>query len=57
MKTYKVPVTYQSVMYITVQAQSIEEAAQKAEEEFMAIPDEQYLFDSMQIDEEDIFEL
>lgn len=50
MKTYEIPISWQSIRKYTVDANSLQEAAQKALEQFLSEPDEEYLCDSFEID-------
>lgn len=47
---YDIPIVYQSVMTMSVEADNLEEAVTKALKEFLSIPDDNYLQDSFEID-------
>ena len=51
MKTYSIPIRWESYMRIEVRAENLQEASEKAMNEFMAIPDDYYIDDSWEIDE------
>ena len=51
MKTYNIPITWQSYEKYRVEAENLEEAVEKALKEFLAIPDSTYIEDSFEIDE------
>ena len=51
MKTYTIPIIYQSVMTFDIEAENLQEAVNEALKKFLAIPDENYLNDSFQIDD------
>lgn len=50
MKTYKIPIVYQSIMYVEVESDNLQNACEKALNEFLSIPDDNYLEDSFEID-------
>lgn len=50
MKTYNIPITYQSIKMYTVDANNLEEAVKQALKQFLSEPDENYLSDSFNID-------
>lgn len=50
MKTYKIPIIYQRCEEFEVEASSLQEAVQKALQEFLSIPDDHYIEDSFEID-------
>jgi len=50
MKTYKIPIVYQSIMYVEVESYNLQNACEKALNEFLSIPDDNYLEDSFEID-------
>jgi hypothetical protein len=50
MKKYNVPIVYQSIMEIEVEAGNMEDAIIQALKQFLAIPDENYVCDSFEID-------
>lgn len=50
MKTYNIPITWQSVKTYEVQANSLQEAAKKALQEFFTENDPNYIEDSYDID-------
>ncbi len=50
MKTYNIPIIYQRVETMTVEADSLQDAMTKALDEFLSIPDEKYLDDSFEFD-------
>lgn len=56
MKHYKIPVYWETLGYITIEANSLEEAIQKydEEEEYFDLPDEQYYVDGSFSREKDI---
>lgn len=51
MKTYNIPIVWQSYKRIPVQAGSLQEAVKLALKQFLSEPDELYLDDSFEIDE------
>jgi len=51
MKTYNVPIVWQSYKRIPVQAENLQEAVTSALKQFLSEPDEQYVEDSFEIDE------
>lgn len=51
MKTYNVPIVWQSYKRIPVQAENLQEAVTSALKQFLSEPDEQYVEDSFDIDE------
>ncbi len=51
MKTYNIPIVWQSYKRIPVQAENLEEAVKLALKQFFSEPDEQYIEDSFEIDE------
>ena len=50
MKSYNIPINYQSSQTMEVKANSLQEAVELALKEFLSIPDENYLCDSYEID-------
>lgn len=50
MKVYQIPIVYQSVITMTVEAEDLDKAVNKALNNFFAIPDENYIQDSFEID-------
>jgi hypothetical protein len=50
MKIYKIPILYQAVQIFEFQAESLEDAITKSLNEFLAIPDDNYICDSFEID-------
>lgn len=50
MKTYKIPITWESYKRIEVEANSLQEAILKALKQFLSEPDDLYLEDSFEID-------
>jgi|GEM_PF-5442341 len=50
MKTYKIPIKWESYKRIQVEAENLQEATEKALKIFLAEPDELYLDDSFEID-------
>lgn len=50
MKTYKIPILWESIQTFEVEAENLEDAVKAAVKEFLAIPDEHYLEDSFSID-------
>jgi len=51
MKTYNIPITWQSYKRYQVEANSLQEATEKALNQFLSEPDDLYLDDSFAIDE------
>lgn len=51
MKTYNIPITWQSYQRFEVEAENLQEATEKALKLFLSIPDEKYLDDSFEVDE------
>jgi len=51
MKPYKIPILWESIKTFDVMAENLQEAANKAASIFMSIPDENYILDSMEIDD------
>ena len=49
-KTYDIPIVWISCKNYKVEANSLQEAIEKAKEEFLNEPDEYYIEDSFQID-------
>lgn len=56
MKVYSIPITWESYKRYIVNAENLQEAAQKALRQFLSEPDELYLEDSFQLDEEGLEE-
>jgi len=50
MKTYNIPIIYQRVETINVEANNLQEAVEIALKQFLAIPDDNYLDDSFEVD-------
>ena len=50
MKTYKIPITWESYKRIEVEADSLQSAIYLALKQFLSEPDDLYLEDSFQID-------
>lgn len=50
MKTYSIPILWESYNRFEVQADTLEEAVTKALKVFLSIPDECYIDDSFEID-------
>ena len=50
MKTYEIPIFWQSYKTYTVEAENLQEATEKALKVFLAEPDDLYLEDSFEID-------
>ena len=50
MKTYTIPIIYQRCENFTIEANSLQEATEKALNEFLSIPDDSYVEDSFEID-------
>lgn len=50
MKTYKIPITWQSYKTYEVESENLEEAVEKALKRFLSEPDETYINDSFEID-------
>ena len=51
MKTYKIPITWESYKRIEVEANTLQEAILKALRQFLSEPDDLYLEDSFRIDD------
>lgn len=51
MKTYEIPITWESYKKYSVEAENLQEAVTKALEQFFSEPDDNYLQDSFGIDE------
>lgn len=51
MKTYNIPVLWQSYKRYSVKAESLEEAVELALKKFLKEPDDNYLDDSFEIDD------
>jgi len=51
MKTYNIPILWQSYKRYSVKAESLEEAVELALKKFLKEPDENYLEDSFEIDD------
>lgn len=49
-KTYDIPIIYESCAIYTIEADTLQEAVEKALKQFLSEPDENYLCDSFQID-------
>lgn len=56
MKKYKIPIYWESYIRIEVEAENLQEAAEKALKQFLAIPDDNYLEDSFEVDNQIIEE-
>lgn len=52
MKTYKIPIVWQSYKYYEVEADNLQEGIIKAMNKFLSEPDDSYLDDSFQFDED-----
>lgn len=50
MKTYKIPIIYQSVGQIEVEANTLQEAVNKALDIFLSVANDTYIEDSFEID-------
>ena len=50
MKTYKIPITWESYKRIEVEANTLQESILKALRQFLSEPDDLYLEDSFRID-------
>lgn len=50
MKTYNIPIIWQSYKRISVQAENLEEAVKLALKQFLSEPDDLYIEDSFEID-------
>ena len=50
MKTYKIPILWQSCQVYEVNAENLQEAATKAMKQFLSEPDDKYIEDSFEID-------
>jgi hypothetical protein len=51
MAHYNIPITFQSYTIFNIEADSLQEATEKAVKTFLSIPDENYLDDSYEVDE------
>ena len=51
MKTYEIPITYSSLHIVNVEAESLQDAVNIAVKEFLAIPDDKYMDDSITLDD------
>lgn len=51
MKTYNIPIVWQSYKRVPVQAENLEEAVKLALKQFLSEPDDLYVEDSFEIDE------
>ena len=51
MKTYNIPIVWQSYKRVPVQAENLEEAIKLALKQFLSEPDDLYVDDSFEIDE------
>ena len=51
MKTYEIPITYSSLHLVNVEAESLQDAVNIAVKEFLAIPDDKYINDSIALDD------
>ena len=56
MKTYNIPIAWQSYQRFPVEAENLQEATEKALKLFLSIPDDQYLEDSFELDHDMIEE-
>jgi hypothetical protein len=56
MKTYKIPIVWQSYKYYEVEAENLQEGIIKAMKQFLSEPDDSYLDDSFQFDEDSLEE-
>lgn len=52
MKTYKIPIYWESYQYFDVEAENLQDALTKALSIFLSIPDDNYLDDSFELDSE-----
>ena len=52
MKKYKIPIIWQSYKHYEVEAENLQEGIIKAMEQFLSEPDDSYLDDSFQFDED-----
>lgn len=50
MKTYSIPIVYQRIEFIVVEANNLQEATESATEQFLSTPDDLYINDSFEID-------
>ena len=50
MKTYDIPIVWQSIKTYKMEAESLEQAIELALKQFFSEPDEQYLEDSFEVD-------
>jgi len=56
MKTYTIPITWQSYKTYDVEAGNLQEAVEKALKQFISEPDDNYLDDSFEVDSEIVLE-
>lgn len=56
MKTYKIPIVWQSYKYYEAGAENLQEGIIKAMKQFLSEPDDSYLDDSFQFDEDSLEE-
>lgn len=56
MKTYKIPISWESYKTYEVEAENLEKAIEIALKEFLSEPDDNYLSDSFDIDDTIIFD-
>jgi hypothetical protein len=56
MKTYKIPISWESYKTYEVEAENLEKAIEIALKEFLSEPDDNYLSDSFDIDDDIIFD-
>ena len=52
MKKYKIPIVWQSYKHYEVEAENLQEGIFKAMKQFLSEPDDSYLDDSFQFDED-----
>jgi hypothetical protein len=50
MKTCSIPIVYQRIEFIVVEANNLQEATESATEQFLSTPDDLYIDDSFEID-------
>lgn len=50
-KIYQIPITWEAIRTYNVEAESLQQAVEKALDQFLREPDDEYLCDSFRIDE------
>lgn len=53
---YDIPIVWQAMRTYSVEADSLQEATTKALKQFLSEPDEEYMNDSFELDQEDLSE-